>query len=435
MNHILIAAVILLVLSNFNRAYYLSIASLFLFFVYAKYGLKFVHVIIFAMFFSLIANQEKSVKPAGNKKYFFNRLPLLLLIWVNLSLLWGPHISECLLRIIDVFTIALVYWLSIYFIDEESKVRKVFLTWAIAGFIFTLFRLFVPSATPSPEITTPSDLSNKNLMSSLLNFSFFSFIALIALKDKTIPKTASYIAIVIILAANYILGSKGGLISLIFGFILYLFIVDFKESRMKRFFLNAATWFVTVFLIAQIFLVPLVYTKLGSMSLPLILPDFLQTIDFRIMQWDYAKQMIEEHGNMLMGVGLDGYSTYYWDTWDYEWLPQRWMYQPHSLFVYFYVDYGLIGLTLFLTVVVALFWILRSLLIKSKNQPLRLAAYIVYASIFTYMIHALIDGSIYDKRLWFFIGLGTALTLIDRNLGYLGVPLIQKAKTAAKSVG
>ena len=415
---------ILLTLSNVLRGYYLLIITMFFFFMPSFQGYQVQHIIALFLAFSLIIHQELINKANYDRKHKLSVLVMVLLIWVNLSILWSQNLGAVAYRYLDVISLFLAYWLTLVIINDEAKLLKTFKVWAAIGVFYAFARGIVPpSGSGSGSESAIELFTAKNTVSSLLNFATFALMALTTIKIKKIPTSVLLGCIMFLIFVNFIVGSKAGLGSAAIGIVLYYILLDKKRSKSKKILLNIATVMIIIFLLAQIPLVPLLYMNLKYIPLPSDIPQEFQTLLFRFEQWDYAKQMLQEQGNYITGLGMSGYYYLYGYFYDVSSVPQPWMSHPHSLYVHVFADYGLIGLMIFMILMITLFWRMRAFMIKSRNEPFRVLMLAIYAGIFSFFVHAIVDWDLNNKRLWIFIGMAVATMLIDRNLNHPEAPL------------
>ena len=403
---------ILVTVANAERGYYLAIISLFFFFITSVQGYHFIHVISLFLVFSLIANRDKLSLSKFSRQHKFNIMLFCFFIWVNLAALWGANFSDVFYCYFDILCLFIIYALTLIIVNDESRVIKVLLIWSIAGVIYGLARFVIQ---PS-EKELIGLFAAKNTVSSLLNYSIFCTLVLVSMRRYSHLMLTTMAAIMIVI--NYVVGSKAGFLSMIIGLLIYFILIDNNYKKRKKVLLTITTVGIMIFLLLQIPLVPLVYMKLKNVPLPMEVPPELQTILFRFEQWELGEQMVYEDGNPYLGTGMGGYSILYKDYYPSEEKPEPWQNHPHSIYVFTYVDYGLIGLIIFMGILTAFFWTLRNFINRSRNGPLRLVALAVYAMTFSFLIHALVDWALVDKRFWFFLGLGIAIILVDRNKGY-----------------
>ncbi|MBC8204871.1 MAG: O-antigen ligase family protein [FCB group bacterium] len=400
----------IITISNTDRGYYAAIISLFFFFLPRVQYYSIEHIIIFFLIVSLITNTKLFF--GYNRSNKLNMPLMILFLWINLSVFWSVSLRVVLESYFDIFSLFAIYWLTLIIINEEEKIYKVLIIWAFCGFFYGFARSFF----------TPSDkelmglFTAKNTVSSLLNYSIFCIMALINLKKLKLHLL--YLFLIILIPLSYVIGSKAGFASLLIGIALYLILMDCNRKKRRRKLLKATSVLITLFLVAQIPLVPLVYTKLKHIPLPIEMPMELQTIFFRFEQWEIGEQMLTEESNYYLGTGIYGYATLYSEFYSEDTKPKPWQNHPHSLYMYVFFDYGVVGLILFILMMVIFYWILTVFLLRSKNEPIRAVVFMVYIATLSFLVHALVDWALIDKRFWFFLGLGIAAILVDRNSGH-----------------
>jgi len=398
------------------------IASIFLFFTPVVQGYELVHLVGFIMVIVIFTHREEMIGTEMFRKHFYNRLMFVMLLYITLSLFWCQDLLSMSYSYYNSFTLFIFYWVTVVFLKNEERLFSSLKIWIIAGLGYAIVRtIFQPK--PVPGESEAVFFTSKNTISSLINFSIFTLLPVITLKAKRIPTFLLYTALIILLAVNYGIGSRAGFGGLIIGIIIYLFIVSKKElTRFKRFTLKFFTAFIILFLIACIFLVPLLFMHLHLIRLPLPIPAEYSTILFRFEQWDYGRQMLEENHAYLFGLGLSGYSTLYSSYYPPGTEMTPWQNHPHSIYVHVFCDFGIIGYLIFTALMISVFLVLHKFILTSRNIPLKILAAALYAGIFSFLIHGLVDWSLMEMRLWVFVGMSIALPLIDRSQNYKSVP-------------
>lgn len=406
----------LLALGNFKWGFYAFITAQFFYFIPSYYGYTSEHLLIIACILGMMARKQEKIEII-DKSNRLNNFLMIFLIWISAGALWGPTFERVFLRYFDlIISIYVVYRVTLQIVDSEEGLITSFKVWAISGFVIAFILVVIPEGSSS-GVGAEVDL-HKNWSSSLLNFAIFALIGLLSLKEKIYMRLLMYFMLFTMLLINVVLGSRAGIICLSIYILVYLIVVNSQKSAWKRRFLKFSHFFLMLFLAAQIFLVPLLYVNLYNMTRAVPFPTSLNTIVFRFEQWDFARQIIEDEGNFLMGAGMDAYSTYYQDYYESQFgQKQENKYTtPHSLYVAVYVNYGVIGLTLFIICLIVFLRMMKNHILETSNDRLRIISLVVYSTVAAYMLHAFFDWSLMDRRLWMFLGFGVASIIIDRNL-------------------
>lgn len=410
---------VLFALSSYKKCYYLAIISTFLFFVPGVQGYSPIHVLGIVLVIMALQNRSDIESNIFSVNPFFKRLFVIFAIWITLATIWSPTLTSIPYSYYRTIIIFMLYGLTLVYLNDENKIYKAFYTWAIAGIFYAGAR------TISQPTAGESDIlffTSKNTVSSLINFSAFAIFPLLTMKTRKVPHFLWLTALVMILAINYFIGSKGGFAAFVVGLILYWILLDKrKSSRIKVLLLKISTASIVIFVTAQVFLVPLLYMNLRATVLPFTLPPEAATLFFRFEQWDYGKQMLDD-GNYLIGLGLNGYGYLYGSFYESDALPKPWQNHPHSIYVHVFCDFGIIGMLIFITILVSFFIIMAKFILRSNHMPFRILALSVYVSVFSFLIHALVDWSLVDERLWLFIGLGMAIITVERKSKSKNVP-------------
>lgn len=400
-------------ISSVLGGYYLAIISLFLYIIPSIQGKNLIDVIVFFILIGILVSGKvyKTVITPEIKK--FGILLSILFLYINFSIIWSVGFYDYILCYFDILTIFMIFFWTVLLIDTEERMITVFKVWAIIGLIYAVSRIFIQPSTDS----NIGLYAAKNTVSSLLNFSFFSLVALHSLKIRYrfFPLAGYYLLFALIIGINIIVGSRAGLSTMIMGFILFYLFKNNEKSKFKRFLIRATTGFIIIFLIAQVVLIPLLYMKLQYSPVPFEDSAAIQSIVFRFYQWDIAGQMIEDYGNHIFGLGINGYATHYYEYYSLAEQYEPWMAHPHSMYVYVYTDYGIIGYLIFAAILIMFFIYLQKRVLYGRSNSIKLMALAVYIAVFSFMIHALVDWALIDERFWMFLGYGMALICIEKQ--------------------
>ena len=406
----------LLALANYKWGFYAFAVSQFFYFIPTYYGYTSEHLLIVACIFGQFVKKDWTVTETIDRSNALNKFIVILIVWITCGAFWGPNIESVFIRYFDLFiSIYIVYRITLQITDSEDRLITVFKIWAVSGFVISFVLIVIPETSSS---TGGSEIDlHKNWSSSLLNFSIFALLGLMALKEKMYMWTLMWFMLFTMVLINILLGSRAGLFCLGVYAAVYLLLLNPQRSVWKRRLLKFSNYVLIIFLFAQIFLVPLVYVNLLEMTATVPIPKSLDTIVFRFEQWSYARQIVEDQGNVFMGAGMDSYGTFYQDYFEaqYGTKQESKFTTPHSLYVAVYVSYGVVGLTLFILCVIVFLNMMKNHILKTDNDRLRLISLTIYSAVASFMLHSLLDWSLTDKRFWMFLGLGAATILIDRK--------------------
>ncbi|MBC8278154.1 MAG: O-antigen ligase family protein [FCB group bacterium] len=406
----------LLALGNYTWGFYGFITAQYFYFIPSYYGYTAEHLLIVACILGMLARKQEKIEVIDRSNPLNNFL-MIFLIWISAGAIWGPTFEDVFIRYFDLaISIYVVFRVTLQIVDREDRLVTSFKVWAISGFVIAFVLVVIPESSSSG---TGSEVDlHKNWSSSLLNFAIFAVLGLLSLREKIYMWLLMYFMLFTMFLINIVLGSRAGLGCLGVYVLVYLLVQNPHKSVWKRCFLRFTHYILILYLVAQIFLVPLLYVNLFNMTRAVPFPKSLSTIVFRFEQWDFARQIIEDEGNYWVGAGMDAYSTYYQNYYESQFgTRQETKYTtPHSLYVAVYVNYGVIGLTLFILCLIVFFNMMKNHILGTKNDRLRIISLVIYSSVASYMLHSFFDWSLLDRRLWMFLGLGVASIVVDRRL-------------------
>lgn len=407
-------------LTSFDRAYFSAIVSLFLFFIPTVQGYQFIHLVLLVMLFSIIIYRDNVIDSELNRRHFFNVLMFVFAIYITVSIIWCQNILTITYSYYNIISLFLVYLFTIYYLQNQGRILLTLKVWAITGIIYAFARIFISPASEESSFTL---FTAKNTVSSLLNFSTFAFMAFFTMENDFFKRNVMRIIMLMLMVVNFFIGSKAGFASFILIALVYYIIVNRKKMSVHSWILKTVSGFFIIFIIAQIFLVPFLYMNLHFYDIPISPTDELSTLIFRFQQWDYGKQMIENSGNYLLGLGINGYGILYGDYYTGEQLPELWQNHPHSIYVHVFCDYGIIGMIIFIIINVTFIALMTNFICKTKNPVFRIINTAILLAIFSFYIHALVDWALAEKQYWFFIGTGMAVIFVDRKNRHENKPI------------
>ena len=222
------------------------------------------------------------------------------------------------------------------------------------------------------------------------------------LSSKNKSKELAYLG-VIFLGVLLLISTKseGALLALGLCLLFYFFFSKINKNR-KLFF--------ALILVLAIFLSP-AKDYLVQAGQDLVSPDpnqYTSSLAVRGLQWQETIDLLNDH--WLLGAGIDGYQKMMANYHQITWL-EIFLY-PHNLFLNFWVELGLLGLVLIITLLIYLATVCRQL-IKSKHY----LAWGVTLAWLTWFVHGLVDVPYFknDLSLLFFILLGLTMLAVHDN--------------------
>lgn len=214
------------------------------------------------------------------------------------------------------------------------------------------------------------------------------------------------ISIIALLFGLIATGSRGPLLSIIIGLLFYVFL--FEKVQRQRIFMYG--FFVVFVSLGLLFLFPEDLTQRffdvtqGAVLMTTEGVKKVSTIATRLSYWQMSiESWVSSLWNNILGLGAGGFSSLFiWRDW-------RWY--PHNVFFEVLVEFGSIGITIFISFLLISFKDIQKGIIKgalSEHSALWIAATLVM------FIAAQFSGDINDNRLlWMLIGISIASTHID----------------------
>ena len=262
-------------------------------------------------------------------------------------------------------------------------------------------------------------LAISNMVSFLIRFSIFganpiafaSLIAVIAgmiivsLIHKNIKNWLIYLPILVFLLLTIIMtGSRGPIVSLILGSLIYLLIFD--RHYKNRIVMLVAVMIVSVLLI--FILLPDNFTSrfLNYTTGDLVIQrDGVKSVSTLAMRWVYWKLSISEwlksFRTIVVGIGAGGFSSLY--------ILRDYRAYPHNMFIEILLEFGLIGFSL----IMLLFSKIGQLLIRNVKYS-EVSMYWTIAALISFFAGQF-SGNIADHRnMWMFL----SLALVSSNISF-----------------
>jgi len=156
---------------------------------------------------------------------------------------------------------------------------------------------------------------------------------------------------------------------------------------------------------------------LGLISILLVLPKIdinpelnLQSssLDIRLNQWQETSALLAD--NFLLGTGLNGYQNALEAYHHTEWL-EIYLY-PHNIFLNFWIEIGLLGLLVFISLIIYVILLLKDIFKANNNLAWPLSMMWL-----TWFVHGLVDVPYFknDLSVLFFILLGLTILAVRDN--------------------
>jgi O-antigen ligase len=348
-----------------------------------------------------------------------------------MTLFWCQYLPFGIYDLFIYLSLYIIFLLGVSLIQEEKQLLPIAWTWVIMACIYSIIKPIIPAGgSDATQVMgqgpSTSLFSDKNNISSLINMSLFMLMAIFILDKKGSHRLFLVLAAILMLNVDYIFGSRGGLVSLGFGVLLFMLVLNRRRKKWKKFALTAITVITIVALIIIIPVVPLLFYKLGE-TVQIDLSSIQVggasgvSLDFRFDQWGYASHMLNDKGNHLTGLGLAGYKSLYSEYYNPDITPiatnNPMLYaHPHSYWVYTYTDMGIIGMIILHIFFIVFIWNMRKFLLTTENLTLIVFGTTIFCGVITYWVHGVVEFSYTESnRMWLFIGMGSALILINER--------------------
>jgi len=337
---------------------------------------------------------------------------------LGLSYLYTPSPEYGLMKIIRFNTFALTMFLTPFLVIKSPEDSKrllyyfYFLLAIIVGIMLFQFIYFLKWGDFAIVLAYWNRISipgaNPIQVSRYLAIGAAMLIALLIRKKPT--DSISYILILSIILLTIILsGSRGPLVSIILGSIIYAMLYERNHSMKIIVFASIAIGTIILILL----LLPENLTQRffdisqGSVIITQQGVKRVSTIATRFEFWSMSlKSWISSIENFVFGLGSGGFSSLFiWRDW-------RWY--PHNIFFEIIVELGFIGLTL-LSLFIAKTYKLISQGLNKGSFTDHSALWVAGTAVI--FIAAQFSGDINDNRiLWMFLAISIASTNVDKLL-------------------
>lgn len=226
------------------------------------------------------------------------------------------------------------------------------------------------------------------------------------LKNAISVNKLKIILLFVLLVGIIATGSRGALVSMGLGVLMYAYF--FEKKQRKQIFIFS---FIALFLsVGLLFILPEILTKRFfdvTKGAILVTPEGVKqinTVATRLTYWQMAiESWASSFWNVIMGSGAGGFSSLFiWRDW-------RWY--PHNMFFEILVEFGLTGLLLLLGFLVMSYHKIQKWIKNSFFSDLNA---IWIAVTFVIFISAQFSGDINDNRiLWMLIGISMATSHVE----------------------
>jgi hypothetical protein len=370
----------------------------------------------------LISKSWKQVQ--RGKTTPINGILIFMVIYMLTSLLWAPHFDlGCLLAVSLILNFS-VFFLTRAVIIDEATLRRAAIVWIVMGLVASTGVIlsqwysykYTEHLTSSISLIVkfdeimnrPAGFGSVNNMGGLIVSSIFITMGMFMVSRGVAKKLSLFLLIVYQVAAVVITTSRGSLIGLVAGFVLFFVIHPSVENRIFKYVsISILLLFVTI-LVAKPSYIDRILIGFGysgelyfseaqqssiSSSTSSSSTD-TQGLSSRFKWWKKAfQEMLNRDYKLLLGLGVGGFITYAGTVY------------THSIPLSFFFDLGVMGAIIFIILAVILIYNFAHYLKHAK----RTNSYYLFLSLVVAFaaevgIHGLIDYDFYSypaKMFWF----------------------------------
>lgn len=337
------------------------------------------------------------------------KVPFIILICYSMiTLLWSPKVDYGLLVIVILSINAVLFGFVITVINNENTHRNCMWFWVVSGLVTAVLTIisivlhpeieirealvgkigFVLNWNPKVNIRGYA-LSHPNHTSLILNITISICYGMLLVAGKRILKTILFLSLLLMIFANFLTLSKGGIGSfLIMGY----FLVFFSSLQRKQIIRN--TFLFTVIWISLLVLALAYLNQIGVPKHAQITENGqVFSLSQRFIMWKSALHEMAKRSLTPFGLSSGGFDYYVKFP------------HAHNIYLSFFFDFGLAGIAFVISV---LFVILRLLKDASKaiynhHTYLQRMALAFSGGLIAIGIHSLIDHYYNKHIIWFFL--------------------------------
>ncbi|MCX6639810.1 MAG: O-antigen ligase family protein [bacterium] len=314
-------------------------------------------------------------------------------------------------------------------IRDRQQLKIILWAWVAAGVIAAVAELIAPylGFTPTGGSWgggTSIASGHKNITASFLSFSFFITYALYRAKGSLMRKVALMSGLFFIFTAMFFLQSKGAMIGLAVGIVLFKIADTFFATHRKNALRTLRNSFfivgTAVLMILMIYVVGISEYILGYYSQIFTQGTEMSTMEIRKILWQASWQMINDGNHPIRGLGPGAFWVLGLDYVPVEYYIEpdnknetitgesAWM-QTHNIYLDIFLQYGVVGIVSFSIFV---FSIIKNLWKRFKFTPNASESYLFLSlacGIIAFLTHSFFDFSIFFvARFWIYCGLCVA---------------------------
>ena len=351
------------------------------------------------------------------------RLLFLFLCWAAITLFWAFNFEHNLLQLFILTNNFLIFYLLLNSIDNVNFQKNLMWCWIMFG-VLAMVGVFVAALFDFKKIYSieigewltfkfilfgcpnrPLSVANPNETSFILNLTTCVAIGMLLTEDSFNKKVLLFMIVILMIFANIITLSKGGL----FGMLAMLYFLLFFIQKFRR---NLVRNFILMHLLLILFLVFQITTTLESLPPRLVSSTESSSLKSRIK--DFYKPCMKRlmESNLFKGMGVGTAKDY---------LTPKAGGAPHAHSIYFSTlfDFGIVGFAI-ASVIFIIF--LKDFLniLKFPQTKLHVMFLCCCGGLVAIFVHGAIDFEYNTPEIWFFFGLTVVtLNLAKHELNYL----------------
>ncbi len=350
-----------------------------------------------------------------------------LVFYAIVSLWWAPSYNYG--RVVIMFMIAnfMLYYFIVNVIEDELTHKHIMVVWVFTGIVISILIILSFYKMPASEFyykkitdwltfvfnnTTEVKyrghaFGHPNHSSATLDMSIFVTMGLLLVEISRKRRTFYVFALLLMVFANILTGSKGGVGSLVLGM---LFLSIASSTIRRNWFKNIGTAFIVCLVVLVL---ALTYSSFKRRTPRLLKTSYrgkTVSLEYRFDIWNAGLVQMKRRHDVWKGLGAGGFEK----TTIYP--------HSHNFFLSFFFDYGIAG------ILFALFLYLRffiAFLRFLKGNPVQdnyyqVMSLVLMAGTITFAIHSTVDHYYSKSVAWLLLAATVAtLKLVRKDMGSL----------------
>ena len=330
-------------------------------------------------------------------------LPLFLFLgWSAFSLTWCVDRIVGKWILLDIFFDVMICLAAVNAIRSHATLDRVIKTWVISGVFLTGLGLYYVITGGAARVDVMS--GHPNVFSEQFNLIIMLVIAMLYIGGRRF--SLGWILgplLLLMFFVNLRTGSRAGFFSLLAGILFFL--LGYHSLKKDRRHISLIFFLILIFLVGAVFLVafnPLEGFRIGFRGYNPV--DFAveDTFRFRLEMWGVVWDYISSSGQYFQGLGIWSFKLLTKDEYGI-------LNHAHNMYLNVFVDYGLVGLLIFVAIYVVAINRFRAALKAAHDKYYQVLLLAMAAALLAFSIHGIVDFWIEALRvMWLFLGVAMA---------------------------